>query len=668
MLAFVVVGWVVAAEAPITQVTVYSDQARVVRSTTLAIAGEQTIELATLPSTVDVGSIRVEVTGAELRRALLERVARAQLTTDVAELERLETEVDRLTRQRSSLERQRDALLAISASTPEAELTPKLNAAGWLAGQGFLAQRTEALQARVRETATLLEQTAHARSSALERAHRLNAKPQQPGLRVSAIVSGIGLATVRCSYLMPQARWTPAWDLQLAPDQDVVTLSLTGVVRQETTEAWNDVALELSTAMPSSAVKAPELVRWTIGAVDRFIPTPRPVVTKRAPPAPQQAPPPEDEPPHRAAPREAKPTERASSVLTGTVTDLDSRRPITDVVATAKSPGHQDEVVVTDSAGNFRFPLEPGTYSVVLEHEDYRAFERPDVKVRADRTVRFNASLQRKDSTSEVTTVDGLDFINNIAFIQPNSSGVRAFESLASTARSEPPTHDVEVSLSPPPSWSPPRPPADDAELTFSASNQERLPSSNAERRVPLWAGQWPVTLERHLYPALSSSAYLVAQLRNPTQRLLPGGRARLMVGADPAGEAQLAMLVPGEALTLPLGVDKALQPIRTVRLVEATAGFFRNATRGTYSVTIELANPHPMPVAVRVFDQWPLAAKAGVETHLLETTPTAKRDDTTGWLDWSATIPAGGKAQFSYSYTISRPEGWRLAGTEVAP
>ncbi len=717
MLSFVVVG-LVAAEAPITQVTVYSDQARVVRSMTRAIAGEQTVELATLPASVEESSIRVEVTGGELRRVLLEWVAPEQFTTEAArsvltELERLDTELDRLTRQRASLERQRDALLAVSTKSPETEPTrpaPKLAATGWLAGQAFLAQYAASVQRRARETAELLEEAQRSRAQVLERAQRLGGAAPRAGWKVSALVSGSGVATLRCTYLVPQARWTPTWDLQLAPEQNLVTLSLAGVVHQETTEDWSNVALELSTATPSSAVKAPELERWTIGIADRFIPRARPVAAKRAaaPPAvPMRTSSSEAEALRaqldRLLPHEAsKPTlaaampnlrsAPASSVVTGTVTDADSGRPIQEVVTTVSSPGNREIAAVTDAAGTYRLVVPAGTSTLRFEHSDYRPFERSEITVRTDRTVRLNVQLQRNDS-SNVMSVDGIsttadvgstsvglgvgkDFINNVAFIQPDGSGVRSFESLASVAApAGRPMREVDVSLSPPPSWRPPRlgadaplTLADGTDLTFAASGNQRLPSSGGERRVPLWAGQWPVTLERHLYPGLSSAAYLVAQLRNPTQRVLPGGPAHLMVGADPAGEARLAALNPGEVLTLPLGVDKALTPIRTLRLVQGTTGLFGTSTQGTYTVTIELANPHPTSVVVRVFDQWPLSTQSEVQTRLIETAPEAKRDDATGWLDWSATLPPGAKTQFSFTYRISRPDGWRLAGREETP
>jgi hypothetical protein len=144
---------------------------------------------------------------------------------------------------------------------------------------------------------------------------------------------------------------------------------------------------------------------------------------------------------------------QGTSVITGTVTDAATGKPVSDVVLTAKSPALQgEEVVVTDSAGLFRLAQLPaGEYLLKLEKESYKPFSRGEITVRLDRTVRVNIQLQPESVQSDVIvvagrppTVDvgsttqginvGKEFINNIAFIRPTTSGVRSFESLAAVA------------------------------------------------------------------------------------------------------------------------------------------------------------------------------------------------------------------------------------------
>ncbi len=66
------------------------------------------------------------------------------------------------------------------------------------------------------------------------------------------------------SYTVPNASWVPAYDARLRTAARTVELSYFGVVRQNTGEDWNNVALTLSTARPSLGGAAPEYAPWIV--------------------------------------------------------------------------------------------------------------------------------------------------------------------------------------------------------------------------------------------------------------------------------------------------------------------------------------------------------------------------------------------------------------------
>ncbi len=144
---------------------------------------------------------------------------------------------------------------------------------------------------------------------------------------------------------------------------------------------------------------------------------------------------------------------QGTSTITGIVTDAATNTPVADVVVTATSPALQGEsAVVTDSSGLYRLSQLPaGTYQLSLQKESFKPFARAEINVRSDRTVRLNIQLQPESVSGDIITVVGKpptvdvgstttglsvgkDFINNIAFIQPNGAGVKSFESLAAVA------------------------------------------------------------------------------------------------------------------------------------------------------------------------------------------------------------------------------------------
>lgn len=144
---------------------------------------------------------------------------------------------------------------------------------------------------------------------------------------------------------------------------------------------------------------------------------------------------------------------QGTSVITGTVTDAATGKPVPDVVVTATSPALQgEEISVTDATGVYRFASLPaGVFTLRLEKESYKPFSRPDITIRVDRTVRVNIQLQPESVTGDTVvvvgrppTVDvgstatgvnvGHEFIDNISFLRPTGNGLKSFESLAAIA------------------------------------------------------------------------------------------------------------------------------------------------------------------------------------------------------------------------------------------
>src|SRR6186997_3300944 len=115
-----------AVDAPITDVTVYSDRARVVRTITLPGSGAQQIELPTLPQAVDPKSIRVEATGAEVKRVELTRLEDDALPTDEAKklivaLQQTDDELAKVNAEAAAINQHVASLNRVAPVTPGSE-------------------------------------------------------------------------------------------------------------------------------------------------------------------------------------------------------------------------------------------------------------------------------------------------------------------------------------------------------------------------------------------------------------------------------------------------------------------------------------------------------------------------------------------------------------------
>ncbi len=638
MTPLVLVVALAALDAPITQVTVFTDQARVVRTGQLQVSGAQLVELPPLRDGIDLASLRVEAQGAEVRRVDIERIAPEKLRTDeakalLAEIDKVDVALERGALERTALQAQRDALQRLAPSAPVGgamQPPPKLNAAGWQASATFSSEQLTKVQARLRELEVQDTKQHEVRTRLLEKAQKLGNPQTTAGWQVRAHLAGNGPATVTMTYLVSNSRWTPTWDLQLQPDTNTVHLSLAGLVSQDTGEDWTQASLLLSTAIPSRAVKVPRLATWKIGVADRFIPTPSPTSSPITPPPPMRS-------------TSSVPTEEEL---------VRERLMRLGVPAQAAAMGRK---------GLIDFSGESIAGDLVQPEAD--ALEQRSAPVP-------RPQLQYKKRAAGAPPPPPMA----PPAAQPSIATASRMEAFDADEEESAPRMPVSTfSLAPPPAWRPPQFGPDSPvtlangyDLSFTSLQRETVPSSRGARRVALWSAQWPVAVERKLFPALTTDAFLVAELKNPSQQVLPGGPAQLYVGADPAGTARLKLVSPGEGFTLPLGIDRALKPVRNVQLVEATQGLFTKEEVGTYTVTIELANPYRTPVAVRVADQWPVSDQKEVETKLVETKPTAIQDQKRGGLEWRLTIPPQQKQVFSFTYTLKRPRGWKLQQQEV--
>jgi hypothetical protein len=68
-----------------------------------------------------------------------------------------------------------------------------------------------------------------------------------------------GKVIIELNYLVNEASWLPQYNLRANPEQAIASVEYNAVIHQASGEDWNDVALSLSTAQPTTAAGAPGL-------------------------------------------------------------------------------------------------------------------------------------------------------------------------------------------------------------------------------------------------------------------------------------------------------------------------------------------------------------------------------------------------------------------------
>jgi uncharacterized protein (TIGR02231 family) len=266
-------------DAPITNVTVFTDGARVVRAgVTRLAAGPRSLVVGNLPASADTASVRVAARGHDLGLLNVEvhrRVSAEPLREQTA---RLQAEVDRWRDAVQGLDDEdaaEQAGLGFLTHLSEAAATSLARAvssgrAGYdeLSGMaGHLSASTANTLARRREIAAR-KRAAQQELAAAEA--RLRAAEKVGGKQVEFVEVTVDLearaateAEIDLTYHVSGASWRPLYDLVLEGER--LNVSYLAEITQQTGEDWPEVALVLSTARQGQSQSLPELSPWYIG-------------------------------------------------------------------------------------------------------------------------------------------------------------------------------------------------------------------------------------------------------------------------------------------------------------------------------------------------------------------------------------------------------------------
>jgi len=282
-------------ESRITAVTVYPDRAVVTRTATVELTpGTHELAFAQLPATLNERTVQVSGRGVDgatildvgVRQSFVDHAASPrvkELEEKLRDLQRALRRLDDraavLADQGKMIDRMEAALLAPPGPEVDRPEIEQLKTSGefittqrtrLMADRTELQEEREALQARITAVQHQLNELRGSGSRAFKT------------MTVRVAAEQAGALALTFSYTVPQARWSPGYDVRFTGGERVVELGYFGLVRQNTGEDWTDVALTLSTARPSLGGAAPDLAPWHL---DVWVE--RPPVPVAAAPAPR---------------------------------------------------------------------------------------------------------------------------------------------------------------------------------------------------------------------------------------------------------------------------------------------------------------------------------------------------------------------------------------------
>ncbi len=263
-------------EAPIKEVTVYSDRALVTRRGSSQLeAGEHELRVNNLPQflrdslrAAGRGTKGIRILNVDVSTAFLSRPPEAELVSLQDELERLVQKQQLLEARRNALNDRRQWLRALGEQSrdfarglAQGQMKPQDCADFFSFAANQALQDAEAAQGLEVEMKQVQQEIAAKKRELAQK--QGDALADRLAAVVTVALAEAGEFELELSYLVLGAAWHPQYDVrvQMSGEQSEgeVELTYVGVVQQSTGERWENVGLALSTARPSLAAVLPEL-------------------------------------------------------------------------------------------------------------------------------------------------------------------------------------------------------------------------------------------------------------------------------------------------------------------------------------------------------------------------------------------------------------------------
>jgi uncharacterized protein (TIGR02231 family) len=258
------------ATSAVDAVTVYPDGASVTRLITLDLpSGDNTLVAKDFPLTLDPSSLRVEgEAGAKLTIGAIDtRPPRAAPPVNLPELDK---RIEALKDERANLD---GAINAATARRKFAERFAEVSPAGlgekgearpiaeWRAAFAAVAEEVASADTAIRDAER--KQRDIDRDIARLEQDRAQKPPSKLEVRIDLATAAATKATLRVTYAVRNARWSPLYDARLdtgAKDRKpALELVRRAEITQSTGEDWSNVALAVSTVRTARGGSAPEL-------------------------------------------------------------------------------------------------------------------------------------------------------------------------------------------------------------------------------------------------------------------------------------------------------------------------------------------------------------------------------------------------------------------------
>ncbi len=612
-------------KSTIKSATVYLEGAQVNRAATTAIpAGRRTLVFTGLTTDLDPASIQLSSSAADLLvLSVTHRLNFGERPEDGPAQKQLETGIKDLDRQvrrlltRAAIAKEEEEML--KANRQVAGEQTGLDAADLERAVKFQRERITAIRMGYLAIEDSLRLLAERREDLQVELLELGPPTDQRATAEVVVETETDRALttdLTLSYLVPNAGWSPRYDLRVADISRPVDLRYQALVYQRSGEDWTDVALTLSTGDPSLSGRVPELPVW------RLRPGARPPVYV---------------PVAKAA------VDFGYRTVRGTVTDKETGEPLigASILIIGAAIG-----TITDLNGAYELNLPAEAESLRVSYTGYDSREFEIVGNQIDVALESGAML-------EEVVVIGYGQQGLLGKLKGAVSGINIGGNRSKKSRDQ----EADAAYAPVPTTVERRA----TTTAFTIELPYTIPSDGKSRTVEIRRFSVPAEYRYRAVPKLSAEAYLTAALVDWEQYDLISGPAQLLFEGTYLGESALDVDNTSDTLRVSLGRDPGIVVTRTAdKEYRKRGGFLAGRQVDSRGWTIAVRNTKPYAVDLTLVDQVPISGQNSIDVDL-DLPAGARLDESTGEVRWRLRLAPGAEEKVRFGYSVKSQRGERV-------
>jgi uncharacterized protein (TIGR02231 family) len=202
--------------------------------------------------------------------------------------------------------------------------------------------------------------------------------------------------------------------------------------------------------------------------------------------------------------------------------------------------------------------------------------------------------------------------------------------------------------------------------VTFQLGAKGNIPNDGNPHKATILYDDFPCQFAYVTMPHLVSFAYLQAQIKNQADgATLLAGKANIFRDETFVGTTHLEHIVPSQAFKLNLGIDEGIKLERELVERQVDKKFIGGNRRITYAYKITVTNLLNRAMQLELNDRIPHSRNEQIKVKLIKIVPQIQPGEL-GRLQWLLDLPAHGKTEIYYQFTVEHPTDLQVTGLNV--